>query len=166
MSISTSSGASSSSTSTCAPSRISRLQPCDVARARSPGTATTSRPWARARFAVMSAPLRTAASTTISTPDNPLMIRFRCGNRHGSGAAPGPNSDTIAPPPSRIRSASARLDFGYITSIPEPSTATVGIPDETHPRCAAPSMPRANPLTTGHPAAPMTCPSRSATPSP
>ena len=50
-----------------------------------PGTANTSRPCSIACRAVISAPLRSAASTTITPSDRPLMMRFRCGNVPASG---------------------------------------------------------------------------------
>ena len=47
----------------------------------SPGTAKTSRPSSSAKSAVMSAPLRPRASTTIVASESPAMIRFRAGKR-------------------------------------------------------------------------------------
>jgi hypothetical protein len=44
-----------------------------------PGTAITARPWSSALLAVMSDPLRSAASTTTTASERPLMIRFLAG---------------------------------------------------------------------------------------
>ena len=45
----------------------------------------------------MSAPLRTAASTTIVWSANAATMRLRSGNRKGAGGVPGGYSDTTAP---------------------------------------------------------------------
>jgi len=44
-----------------------------------PGTANTSLPSSRAKSAVIKEPLRSAASTTTTPRDKPLIIRFRAG---------------------------------------------------------------------------------------
>jgi len=62
----------------------------------SPGTANTSRPSSSAKSAVINAPLRSRASTTIVAPQRPAMILFRAGKRHGAGSTPGSYSDTIS----------------------------------------------------------------------
>ena len=85
-----------------APSRSSSFVPLDKADVISPGTANTSRPSSSARSAVISAPLRSRASTTIVTADSPAMIRLRAGNRHGAGSTRGAYSET-AEPDSRMR---------------------------------------------------------------
>src|SRR5918995_5607131 len=52
----------------------------------------------------------------------------------------------------RGNAARSRLYFvGYVTSIPHPSTPTVGPPASTAPSCAAASTPNASPLTTHTP---------------
>ena len=51
---------------------------------------------------MISAPLRSRASTTTVTADSPAMMRLRAGNRHGAGSTRGAYSET-ARPDSRIR---------------------------------------------------------------
>ena len=63
----------------------------------SPGTASTSRPSSSARSAVISAPLRSRASTTTVASASPATIRLRAGKRHGAGSTPGAYSETIRP---------------------------------------------------------------------
>ncbi len=63
----------------------------------SPGTANTSRPSSSAKSAVISAPLRSRASTTTVAAQSPAMIRFRAGKRHGAGSTPGAYSETTRP---------------------------------------------------------------------
>ena len=60
----------------------------------SPGMARTSRPCSRPNRALIRAPPPTAASTTKTTRDKPVIIRFRTGNRQGSGMVPGGYSVT------------------------------------------------------------------------
>ena len=76
-----------------APRRIRSFVPADSADVISPGTAKTSRPSSSAKSAVISAPLRSLASTTTTAADSPAMIRFLAGKRHGAGSTPGPYSD-------------------------------------------------------------------------
>jgi hypothetical protein len=117
-----------------------------------PGTTITSRPCSSASLAVISAPLRSGASATITPRDKPLTIRFRSGNRRGRGNDPGGYSEKIAPF-SRISSRSSACSRGYATSTPHPRTATVVPPAWRAPLWAAASIPRAIPLTTVHRAA-------------
>ena len=63
----------------------------------SPGTAKTSRPSSSARSAVISAPLRSLASTTTVACARPATIRLRAGKRHGAGSTPGGYSETTRP---------------------------------------------------------------------
>ena len=77
----------------------------------SPGTASTSRPSSSAKSAVISAPLRSRASTTTVAAARPATIRLRAGKRHGAGSTPGGYSDTITPD-STIRDASAACARG------------------------------------------------------
>ena len=56
-----------------------------------------SRPWSRARLAVMSAPLRRGASTTITPTLRPLMIRLRWGKCSAMCSVPGGYSERITP---------------------------------------------------------------------
>ena len=46
---------------------------------------------------MISAPLRSLASTTTVAAASPAMIRLRAGKRHGAGSTPGAYSDTIRP---------------------------------------------------------------------
>jgi len=78
-----------------APSRKSAFTPADRAEVISPGTANTSLPSSSAKSAVINAPLRSRASTTIVAAQRPAMIRLRAGKRHGAGSTPGSYSETI-----------------------------------------------------------------------
>ena len=78
------------------PRRRARSLPADSADVISPGTANTSRPSSSAKSAVISAPLRSRASTTIVAAQRPAMIRLRAGKRHGAGSTPGSYSETIS----------------------------------------------------------------------
>src|SRR3990167_9405388 len=69
-----------------APCFKSELVPSERAESAFPGTANTSRPSSSARFAVMSAPLFSLASTTRTPRDRPLMIRFLTGKCCLSGS--------------------------------------------------------------------------------
>ena len=80
-----------------APRRKSAFVPAESAEVISPGTAKTSRPASSAKSAVISAPLRSRASTTIVASASPAMIRLRAGNRHGAGSTPGAYSETTRP---------------------------------------------------------------------
>ena len=80
-----------------APSLSSPFVPHDSAEVISPGTANTSRPSSSARSAVISAPLRSRASTTTVAAARPATILLRAGKRHGAGATPGAYSATISP---------------------------------------------------------------------
>ena len=62
-----------------------------------PGTAKTSRPCSRAKRAVISDPLLSAASTTTTPSARPLIMRFLDGKLPGDGGAPGGNSVRSAP---------------------------------------------------------------------
>ena len=73
----------------------------------SPGTANTSRPSSSARSAVISAPLRSRASTTTVAAQSPATIRLRAGNRHGAGSTPGAYSETMSPVAATRRASSA-----------------------------------------------------------
>src|SRR5207237_7832944 len=77
-----------------APSRSNALVPTDNELVISPGTANTSLPSSKAKSAVISAPLRSRASTTIVAAQSPAITRLRAGNLHGSGSTPGSYSDT------------------------------------------------------------------------
>ena len=75
--------------------------------------------------AVISAPLLAPASTTRIPWLQPEMIRFRIGNVCRSGSISIENSDTTAPFPLQIFSASASFSGGYNFDNPEPITAIV-----------------------------------------
>ena len=130
------------------PVAAARHAGCGSSRAR----ANTSRPASAASRAVISAPERIAASTT-SVPsaqpgDDAVALRemlapvARC---------PGGCSLTTAPrrgDPRQQRGVAAR---DRRCPVPVPSTATVGPPAASAPRCAAVSMPAARPLATHQP---------------
>ena len=71
--------------------------PAESALVISPGTVKTSRPSSSARSAVMSAPLRSRASTTTVAAQRPATIRLRAGKRQGAGSTPGAYSETSKP---------------------------------------------------------------------
>ncbi len=70
---------SSPRSTSAAPSRINAWAPRLAGEVTGPGTAMTSRPNSAASRAVISAPLRSAASTTTTPRDSPAMTRFRSG---------------------------------------------------------------------------------------
>ena len=73
------------------------MQPALPGASMGPGTAKTSRPCSRAVFAVMSAPLRSGASTTRTATESPDRIRFRTGKFPLRGSVPGAYSVIRAP---------------------------------------------------------------------
>ena len=81
-----------------APSRINLFVPRQPGAWMLPGTANTSRFCSRAHLAVMRVPLYSAASTTSTPIDIPLMILFRIGKFCGAANVPIGNSETRAPP--------------------------------------------------------------------
>ena len=80
-----------------APSLSRAFEPAESALVISPGTAKTSLPSSSAKSAVISAPLRSRASTTTDAEQRPATIRFRAGKRHGAGSTPGAYSETTRP---------------------------------------------------------------------
>jgi hypothetical protein len=60
----------------------------------------------------MRVPLYSAASTTSTPSDIPLMMRLRMGKFCGAGNVPSGNSDIKAPPVARICSARRVFSFG------------------------------------------------------
>jgi hypothetical protein len=86
-SIPNASSTSATAVSGVAPLRSSRFEPADSDDVISPGTAKTSRPSSSARSAVISAPLRSRASTTTVAWARPATMRFRAGKRHLSQQA-------------------------------------------------------------------------------
>ena len=142
-----------------APSRSSALLPLQVSTSILPGTTNTSRPCSAARRAVISAPLVSGASTTSTPLHKPLMIRFRLGKFHLYGGVPGGNS--VSKQPQRSVSAySDRLEAGYTTSAPLPSTPTTIPPFPKAPHMAMASTPAAAPETTKPPQAAIWLPIR------
>ncbi len=87
-------------------SRRNARQPALDGSSTAPGARKHSRPCSSAHDAVISAPLRAGASITTVASASPLMIRFRRGNVPVVGARSGASSETTAPPPSTIASAS------------------------------------------------------------
>ena len=81
--------------------------PAESADVISPGTASTSLPSSSAKSAVISAPLRSRASTTTVASHSPAMIRLRAGKRHGAGSTPGSYSETTSPRSQILRASSA-----------------------------------------------------------
>ena len=61
--------------------------------------------------AVISAPLRPAASITITASASAATMRLRSGNRNGAGGVPGGYSDSTAPC-TAMRAASAEVAAG------------------------------------------------------
>ena len=74
-------------------------------------TAKTSRLRSRAQRAVMRVPLYSAASTTRTPKEIPLVIRLRMGKFCGAAKVPMGNSEISAPPAERIWS--ARREFSF-----------------------------------------------------
>ena len=81
-----------------APAASSPFGPAACGVVTRPGTAPTGRPRPRASRAVTSAPDHSPASTTTVIAASAAMMRFRAGNIHRHTPAPGPTSDTAAPP--------------------------------------------------------------------
>ena len=77
--------------------RISSCTPSDGALVTGPGTPMTTRLISPAQFAVFSAPLRTAASTTTVPSETAAIIRLRERNRSFVGAPPGGTSEKTTP---------------------------------------------------------------------
>ncbi len=77
-----------------------------------PGTANTSRFWAKAWPAVMREPLRRVPSTTTTPLLRPEMTRLRMGKWNRTGCSPGGNSVTTAPPYRTINSSSWAFSGG------------------------------------------------------
>src|SRR5215472_9903745 len=94
-----------------APSWMRRWAPTLCRLVTGPGTAITSRPSSPANPTVMSAPLRSAASTTTTPRESPAITRLRAGKCPASGRVPGANWEMTAPCPS-ISRASRRFSGG------------------------------------------------------
>ena len=88
-------------TRVAAPLRIRACTPSEGALVTGPGTPMTGR-WIRAaQLAVLSAPLRAAASTTTVPLPSAAITRLRARKRVRMGAQPGASSETTAPWPAR-----------------------------------------------------------------
>src|ERR1019366_2230825 len=103
-----------------APCLISVLGVHDPLLVTLPGTAYKSLFCSAAHRAVTRVPEFSPASTTSTPTLSPLSIRFRRGKFCGAGNVPSGNSLTIAPPVSRISSASFLFSFGYTNVHPGP----------------------------------------------
>ena len=79
------------------PLRSSRWTPSDGALVTGPGTPMSGRCRRAAQVAVLSAPLRRAASTTTVPRVSAAISRLRDRNRALKGACPGGDSETTAP---------------------------------------------------------------------
>ena len=84
-------------TSVIAPCRISSCTPADGALVTGPGTPMSGRFSRVAQLAVLSAPLRSAASATTVPRVSAAITRLRARKRMRSGEQPGAASDTTAP---------------------------------------------------------------------
>ena len=91
-----------------APSRIRWWQPWESGLWMEPGTAITSRPSSAACRAVISEPLRRAASTTRVPRESAAIIRLRRGKLARTGALPRGCSLSTSPPCSSTRRARGR----------------------------------------------------------
>ena len=95
--LSTSSTSAPEVTSVAAPLRTSWWTPADDALLTGPGTPMTCRLRRPAQLAVLSAPLRIAASTTTVPAVSAAISRLRDRNRTRIAAPPGTVSETTAP---------------------------------------------------------------------
>ena len=148
-----------------APCESSWLVPALVELKGAPGTAITVTPRFNASSTVIMEPPVSRDSTTTNTSLSAARIRLRKGNRNASGAQPGGDSDNTTPC-SATEPHNVACSRGYTTSRPDATTAIGGaaspgaaIPGgaassaSSAPRCAAASIPRANPDTTATPLA-------------
>src|SRR5207302_8647637 len=97
-----SSHTSSQVATSLAPCLMRVLGPQEFLLVTLPGTAKTSRFCSSAHRAVMRVPEYSAASTTSTAIDMPLMIRLRIGKFCGAANDPRGNSEMSAPPSARI----------------------------------------------------------------
>ena len=84
-------------TSDACPLRTSSWTPSDVALVTGPGTPMSGRLMRVVQVALLSAPLRIAASTTTVPRVSAAISRLRVRNRPLNGAPPGIVSDTTSP---------------------------------------------------------------------
>ena len=85
------------SATSVAPSRMSWLQPAELACRSAPAPRKTGLPYSEARFAVINEPDHAGHSTTNSARDHAATMRLRIGNVCLSGAVCSGNSETTAP---------------------------------------------------------------------
>jgi hypothetical protein len=96
-----------------APSWINLLAPAPLGEKMLWGIAKTSRPCARAEFAVISAPLRSGASVMRTPSERPLIMWLRAGKLPVSGLTPNGKGVSSAPcSESTMRLARLWLDAG------------------------------------------------------
>src|SRR5712691_5219073 len=112
MSVGSSSQTSSQVATSLAPCLIKVLGPHELLLVTLPGTAYTSRFCSRAQRAVMRVPLYSAASTTSTPADMPLIIRLRMGKFCGAAKVLRGNSEIRAPPSATICSDRREFSFG------------------------------------------------------
>src|SRR5713226_1030918 len=112
MSVGSSSQSSYQVATSLAPCLIKVLGPQELLLVTLPGTAYTSRFCSRAQRAVMRVPLYSAASTTSTPADMPLMMRFRIGKFCGAANVPMGNSEISAPPSDSICSERRLFSLG------------------------------------------------------
>src|SRR5271170_3451913 len=110
--VGSSSQTSSHVATSLAPCFINVLGPHAPLLVTLPGTAYTSRFCSIAQRAVTRVPLCSPASTTSTPTLTPLNNRLRRGKFCGAGKVPSLYSETIAPPPASICSASALFSLG------------------------------------------------------
>ena len=135
-------------TSVAAPVRISWCTPCDGALVTGPGTPISDRLRRPAQLAVLSAPLRTAASTTTVPRVSAAISRLRARKRSRVGEHPAATSDTTAP--CRAEVVEQRLVRHRVGAVHPAGEHRHGRPPTASaPRWAAWSMPKAAPETTG-----------------
>ncbi len=136
-----------------APSRMRALQPAALGRSTSPGYASTSMPSDAAQLAVLSAPLRAAASTTTTASAKAAITPLRCKKWAGRAGSSGAYGERTAPPAAsdalRQRSIAPRKETGDAR---RRVSRAVGPPPASAPAWAAASMPSARPDMTHMPA--------------
>ncbi len=132
--------------------RISSCTPSDGALVTGPGTPMTTRFTRLAQFAVLRAPLRTAASTTTVPSEIAAIRRLRDRKRSFVGAQPGGASETTRPPEAAMYSSRSRWRrrVGTVGAAGEHGNRR-SVGRRAHHGDAAWSMPKAAPETTVKP---------------
>ena len=144
---------SAAEVSGAAPSLSSPFVPAESADVISPGTANTSRPSSSARSAVISAPLRSRASTTTvagAEPGDDAVARREAPRRRLDAGCVLGHDQTAAP---RCAARARRGPRGSRGRRRSRARRRSTPPASSAPRCASPSTPRARPLTTTSPGA-------------